>query len=90
MSKSTTCPACDGKRTSQGRYLGQTDSGLLGHVFRPSGLKPITLTGSDVSVGSKFHACLDCGLLWTGIDKVKLATVLEKHGKKSTREKLNL
>ena len=90
MSESTVCPACGGHRTNQGRYLGQTDYGLFGHVFRPRGLKPITLTGSDVAVGSTFNACLDCGLLWTGIDKSKLATVLEKHGKKSTRKRLNL
>ena len=90
MTDSATCPACGGERTSSGQYLGQTDYGLLGHVFRPHGLKPITLTGSDVPVGSTFNACLDCGLLWTSIDKDKLATVLINHGKKSTRTKLNL
>jgi hypothetical protein len=46
--------------------------------------------GSDVSVGSRFHACLNCGLLWAEINKTKLAKVLKKHGKKITRDRLEL
>jgi len=84
------CPACASKRTIKGSYLGQTDYGLFGHVFRPDGLKPIRLMGSDVPANDNFYACLDCGLLWSTIDKTKLTEVLRKKGKTSTKEKLEL
>ena len=85
------CPACKSDRTVQGRFLDQIGGGV-GQVFRPKGLKMVTLTGSDIRIPDKdkFASCLDCGLLWSVLDKKKLTSVLTKHGNKKTKERLGL
>ena len=85
------CPSCHSQRIVKGRYLDQIGGGL-GQVFRPNGLKMMTITGSDVRIpkGDKFTSCLDCGHLWSMLDQKKLTNVLEKHGKKKTKERLGL
>ncbi|MFC1451913.1 hypothetical protein ACFLSJ_01050 [Verrucomicrobiota bacterium] len=61
-------------------------------VFRPRGLKPLTLTGSDLRVrgGQKYRACLECGLLWSSVDAQKLARVLSRNGTAKTKARLGL
>jgi DNA-directed RNA polymerase subunit RPC12/RpoP len=85
------CPACNNERVIKGRYLDQIGGGLS-QVFRPGGLKLLTLIGSDlrVSNGDRFYACLDCGLLWSSIDNRKLVRIIEKHGNIKTKQRLGL
>ena len=70
-----------------GRCLGQTDGGLR-FVFRPRKLRLLAWTGTDVPIGSGQTACLDCGLLWSSIDKLALAEVIARKGGKALQESL--
>ena len=81
------CPSCDSPNIVTGRYLDQIGSGLF-PVFRPTGLKAMLLTGSDVWIpsGDRFVCCVDCGHLWSQIPAEKLLKVLTKFGNKKTRE----
>ena len=85
------CPECGSINTVSGRYLDQAGAGLA-PVFRPDGLKHLTLGGTDVRVPSKdrFTACLDCGLLWARIPAEKVAKVMVKKGKQKSKEALGL
>lgn len=85
------CPACGSSRVVKGRYLDETGGGG-GSVFRPGGIKVMTLSGCDIRIrtGDKFTTCLDCGLLWSRLDETKALHVLQKHGNKKTKERLGL
>ena len=80
------CPACNSKEIVTGRYLDQIGSGLF-PVFRPTGLKALLLTGSDVWIpsGDRFVCCVECGHLWSQVPAEKLLKVLRKYGNKKTR-----
>ena len=88
------CPACQSSRTISGRYLSQTGgSGFalgLGSVFRPKGLKALSMTGTDIHLpdGDAFSSCLDCGLIWSKIDHEKLEKVIRKKGTERTKKSL--
>lgn len=86
-----TCPSCGGTRTVPGKYLDQAGAGLA-PVFRPKGLKHLTIGGTDIRVptGDQFNACLDCGLLWTQISSEKTEKVMRKFGNKKSKEALGL
>lgn len=85
------CPRCGSDRIIAGRYLDQIGGGG-GSVFRPSGIKVMTLSGCDIRIrtGDKFTTCLDCGLLWSKLDEGKAEQVMKKHGNKKTKERLGL
>lgn len=82
------CPACGGGSIVLGRYLDQLAGGLL-PVFRPRGLKPFTLTGSDVRIpaGDRFCCCVECGHLWSSVKPDQLLQVLQRYGNRQTRER---
>ena len=84
-----TCPRCGSERISGGRCLGQLDLGG-GFVFRPEGIRHFASSGTDVRIAGHFTGCMDCGLLWSTINKEKLKKVLSKQGKKAVRNKLGL
>lgn len=80
------CPGCGSSYIITGRYLDQIAGGLL-PVFRPSGLKRFTLTGSDVRIpaADRFCCCVECGHLWSGLKPEQLLRVLQRYGNKATR-----
>lgn len=82
------CPACGNGNIVLGRYLDQLAGGLL-PVFRPRGLKPFTLTGSDVRIpaGDRFCCCVECGHLWSSLKPDQLLRVLQRYGNRQTRER---
>ena len=81
------CPSCESPNIVTGRYLDQIGGGLL-PVFRPTGLRPLTLTGTDVWIpsGDRFVCCVECGHLWSQVPAHKLLKILAKYGNKKTRE----
>ena len=83
----TQCPACHSVDVVDGRLLGQTDGGF-GFVFRPRGLRLLAWFGTDVSVADGFNACLECGMLWSAIDKRRLAHVIARKGGKPLKRRL--
>lgn len=87
----TKCPACNSEHIVKGRYLDQIGGGLY-QVFRPDGLKILTLAGCDVRIpdGDRFTSCTDCGLLWSSVNQRQLLKVIAKHGNKKTKSLVGL
>lgn len=80
------CPECNSHRLIPGR----TTTTAPG--FRPKGLRPFCFTVSELQpkFGNKFVACLDCGLVWSLIDKDDLTRLLTEKGTKKTKMKYRL
>lgn len=84
------CPNCGSKKIVNGKYLSQTDPLGTKQVFRPKGLKLLTLSGSDIPVKNTFEACIDCGLLYQNISREKLLNVIIKKGNNKLKENLGI
>ena len=80
------CPDCGGQQL----VLGKTTTTTPG--FRPKGLRWFSFRLSELKPkrGNKFVACMDCGLLWSGIDQAQLTQALITRGNNKTRRKYGL
>lgn len=83
------CPRCKSEKTISGRCLGQMDYGL-GLVFRPEGLRFLSVTGTDLAISDRPSACTECGLLWQEVSAEDLKRIIARKGKKETKEQLGL
>jgi hypothetical protein len=82
------CPRCQGQRVAVGRLI--ASEGPV--VFRPGKLRSFTLTvfGGVPPSNAYFSGCLDCGLLWGGIDKPELEVFIRKHCTEETQKECGL
>ena len=87
--KETLCPRCTSDRLVHGRYF--NPHAVMGQQtgaprFRPDGLKKFMLLDPSVAIRGRetFAACLDCGLLWSHIDREKLLKSIRKNGAEAT------
>lgn len=87
MAREDVCPCCASKRIVEGRYLDQIGGGL-GQNFRPKDIKHFAFGSTDVPISSKMNACVDCGHLWSVIDKSALLAVVEKNGSKELKNRI--
>ena len=80
------CPECDGPRL----ILGTTTTDKP--AFRPKGIRFFSFRLSDLKPkqGNRFVACLDCGLLWSAIDKVELTSLLARKGRRKIKQELKI
>jgi hypothetical protein len=62
----------------------------VGQVFRPQGLKVLSLSRRDIPIKNSFETCLDCGLMWGNISQKKLLSVITKTGSKRLKRKLGI
>jgi hypothetical protein len=87
--KETTCPGCKGDRVVRGRYFNPKavqKQQARAPRFKPDGLKKFTLFDPSVAIRGreKFHACLDCGFLWSRVEPRKLTKSIQKNGTEAT------
>ena len=87
--KETSCPRCKSDRIVIGRYFNPKPiRQQQAHAprFKPDGLKKHTLFDPSVAIrgGEKFHACLDCGFLWSRVDPKRLTKSIQKNGTEET------
>ncbi|MCK5850801.1 MAG: hypothetical protein KAH23_07790 [Kiritimatiellae bacterium] len=91
--KETTCPGCKNSRFVRGLFFDPLAT-RQGHAarFKPDGLKDFTLSNPILAIlgGETFFACLDCGLLWSGIDQNELSDLLTEKGTKKTKKQYRL
>jgi hypothetical protein len=82
----TACPDC----SSQHLVLGETTTTTP--AFRPKGLRFFCIMRKDPTPkqGNRFVACLDCGLVWSGIDQNELSSLLTEKGTKKTKKQYRL
>ena len=78
------CPSCKCSNTVYGDILRGP-----GKYFTPDGLKFLTID-TMVALPEKFHACLECGHVWSSINADELKDLIKKSAKPETKEKLNL
>lgn len=80
------CPACNDQRL----FLGTTTTTTP--AFRPKGLRFFCIMRKDLvpKQENRFVACLNCGLVWSGIDQTKLGALLAEKGTKLTKQKYQL
>ncbi len=83
------CVKCHGERTADG-YLGQMP------CFKPhreSIRRVISLnlfSRPKIGVEKESHICLDCGTLWSNVDRIEAAVYLKNRGTDSLRARLGL
>lgn len=82
------CPRCKSAKISSGSVLSQTDFFPYTLYFRPKGLRPFLLTGTDVSFKNRCAACLNCGLVWAELSAEKLIEVIQTKATDAAKEKL--
>jgi len=80
-----TCPSCKCENTVEGdcTFRGPASA------FTPDGLKFLTLN-TMVALSEKFHACLECGHVWSSVNADELRKLLNKSAKPKTKEGLSL
>ena len=80
------CAACESRRLVVGKTNTRTP------VFRPKGLRLCCFMMTDLSPmnGNEFAACSDCGLMWSGIDRTELSSLLSRKGTRHTLKRLKL
>jgi hypothetical protein len=81
---STTCPVCKCNNTVEGNLLRGPAK-----YFAPDGLKFLTLS-TMVAILDNFHACLECGHVWSHVKADELKDLINNSGKPKTKEKLDL
>jgi len=84
------CPKCNHDKVAAGSILSQIDYFTLRVYFRPKGLRPFTLTGTDVGFKNQFFTCTKCGFLWSAIDAAKLVRIIAAKGKDKTKLDLGI
>lgn len=84
------CPRCKSSRITTGSVLSQTDFFPYTLYFRPKGLKPFTLTGTDVGFKNRCASCLDCGLVWSEVSGEKVESVIKSKGTDATKQKFGV
>ena len=85
----TACPRCESTKTVSGRCLGHLDAGA-GFVFRPDDLSFFSIMGTDIAIGDRATACIECGLMWLEVPADKLKRIIARKGKAELKERLEL
>ncbi|MBN2287115.1 MAG: hypothetical protein JXI43_11755 [Tissierellales bacterium] len=80
----TICPSCKCKNTIEGELVRGP-----GTFFKPDGLKFFTFS-TMVDLLERFHACLDCGHVWSSVNADQLKDLINDSGKPKTKDNLNL
>ena len=78
-----TCPSCKCSSTIEGSLIREPV------FFRPDGLKFFTFN-TQVEVLERFQACLECGHIWSSVDKDELKELINSSGKPELKDKLNM
>ena len=80
-----TCLRCGSKRIVSGRL-----DNARGANFIPHGLRSFALSWTipTICVPSDAYVCLDCGLLWTRVDMVQTAKVIDEWGKPELKREM--
>jgi len=84
------CPECKSRRIVEGSVLSQPDYFYPGAYFRPKELRPFVLTGINIRFKNLFCSCLDCGCIWSKINKEKLIEVIASKGNKVVKDRVGL
>lgn len=84
------CPNCKSSRIVEGVVVNQPDYLMPGAYFRPKYLKPFVWSGINVNFKNNFWACLDCGYVFSILEKEKLKKVVKEKVKDYIKSKFNL
>ena len=84
-----TCPKCQSRRVVEGKHFNWIAGGSA-QYFQPKELRLLCGSSHIRIKKSGFHACADCGLLWSEVDATKLQSLLSESGNKAVKARLGL
>ena len=78
----TKCPSCASTEVTKGSLIASDENENFNGLFFPEGLKFSAIRRSvPVSSNQGFHACSNCGCLWSHVNATKLRELLKKKSK---------